>query len=300
MWKITFFFSQFNVTWTEVYYTTVSTVALAFGEAQLIATARVALNGPQTVLSAIRVVNLAAPRLSNFVTPGTFAANGTYVFAPASDPDQDSAPAFEAVQVKFVGQAGNICRRYLAGAPQGIIGTRLGGKNLMQLGLWFNALTGFVQALSSSAWSFRYSNQAANQLVQQVLTSAQFPGEIGVQFGQQMIAPVPGKPIQMRFKGFRKVNYRQFGIGGVYTVDPASPGITAAVAPFIYYLQNTSQVQVANIAVKGVGCQLLYGYDLFSPPTSSGPQTAFAVLSANHRKRGASALALRGRSRSKP
>jgi hypothetical protein len=290
MWKVTFFFSQGNQTWTETWYLAGNTsLSQVFANCQGFAQYRAGCNAPGCVLTAIRLVNSNNPRNSTFMTPGTFVGNGTFTFIPGTDPDQDPAPSFVAVQVKFGGALLNTARRYMSGAPEGIVGTKLSAvTNLQPLGLWQNAFNAFGNFLSG-LFSFRYRNQAANQPVQAVLTNAQFAGEIGVQFGQQMISG-PG-PWRMAFKGFRKVNYRQFGIQGVYNVDPLSPGITASVAPYIYYLQNTANVLPANIAVRGVGAQLLYGFDTVA---------SWQVLSARHRKRGASALAPRGRSRSKP
>ncbi len=301
MWKITFFFQSAGSTWTETYYASGSTSFPTLqSQCNSIAGARTALNARGTVLVAIRIVSLNNPRASQFLTPGTFPAQPGFVFLPATDPDQDAAPAFVAVQVKFFGAAGNVARRYLSGAPEGIVeGGPAGARSLGSLGLWQNAMTAFVLALNNAGWSFRFTNQAGVTPCTSVLTNAQFPGEVGVQFQTQVVVSVPGKLPYIHLKGFRKVNYRQFGLGGNYVVDQASPGLTASVPPYIYYLQNTPNVSVANIATRGVGVQLLYGFDGFS--ATAGPAgTGYSVLSANHRKRGVSALALRGRSRSKP
>lgn len=290
MWKVTFFFTQGNQTWTETWYLPGnSSLGAVQSQSITFAQYRCACNAPNCVLTAVRLVNTNNPRNSSFLTPGTYVAAGTYTFLPGTDPDQDAAPSFVAVQVKFGGNAGFTARRYMSGAPEGIVGTKISANtNLQPLGLWQNAFGAFG-AYIANLFSFRYRNQAANQPVQAVITSAQFPNEIGVQFGQQMISG-PG-PWRMAFKGFRKVNTRQFGIAGVYLVDPLSPGITASVAPYVYYLQNTGNVLPANISAKGVGAQLLYGFDTVA---------TYQVLSARHRKRGASALAPRGRLRSKP
>lgn len=300
MWKITLFFSYFNATWTETYYQSgLVSFSSLLTQLQQLAIQRTALNAAGCILQAIRIVNLNQPRLSSFMTPGTFASQPGYQLPGTPLPDAASAPPFVAVQVKWYGLSGNVARRYLSGAPEEIIG---GNQNLRQLdldGRWINALSALANTLAIYGFSFRFTNQAGSQLCQNVTTNAQFPGEIGVQFGVQMIAPVAGQIIRLRLKGFKKVNYRQFGLGGVYQVDPKSPGITAAAAPFIYYLQNTGNVQVANIATLGVGVQLAFGFDGFS--NSTGPAGAgYSILSANHRKRGGSALLLRGRSKSKP
>lgn len=301
MWKITFFFQTSGFSWTETYYAPLSTsYSSLVTQCQSVASARTGLNAKGALLIAIRIVNLNNPRQSSFLTPGTFSVQPGYINIPATDPDQDMAPPFVAVQVKFFGVAGQTSRRYISGAPEGIIQGGLTGRtNLGALGLWQNAMNAFVLALSSASWSFRYLNQAGTYPCQAVLTNVQFPGEIGVQFGSQAVLPVAGKQVYIHLKGFRKVNYRQFGLGGNYAVDPLSPGLTASVAPYIYYLQNTSQVLVSNISQRGTGTQLAYAFDGFS--TGGGPAgTGYSILSANHRKRGASALALRGRSRSKP
>lgn len=300
MWKITIFFSQYNFTWTETYYAPLSTqYATLVQQCQTIAQYRCALNAVQCKIAAIRIVNLTAPRLTTFVPQGTFPSSGTFVFLPGTDPDQDSAPQFVALQTKFFGANGHVCRRYLSGLPEGIFGTKFGGQNIEGLGLMQNALTAFVGALGNYGWSFRYTNQTGILPCSKVTTNAQFPGEIGFTTGAQLITALGATPYRAYLKGWRKVNYRQFGLGGVYAVDPQSPGITAAGAPYAYYLLNTSQIQPTNIPNAGFAVQLAYGYDAFG--TNTGPAgNGYTVLSANHRKRGASALALRGRSRSKP
>lgn len=300
MWKITFFFSQFNFTWTETYYVPLSVSYSALvSQCQTIAGLRVAMNASQCKLSAIRIVNLTAPRLTTFVPPGTYPSGGSFIFLPGTDPDQDSAPQFVALQVKFFGAQGHVCRRYMSGIPEGVVGTKFSGSNIEGLGLLGNALTAFVAGLGNYGWSFRFTNQAGILPCSKVTTNAQFPNEIGFTTGAQLITALGATPYRVYLKGWRKVNYRQFGLGGVYALDPQSPGITAAAAPFAYYLLNTSQVQPSNIPNAGSAVQLLYGYDPFG--SNTGPAgNGYTVLSVNHRKRGASALALRGRSRSKP
>lgn len=301
MWKITFFFAQWNFTWTETYYAPLSTNYTALvAQINTLAVLRSAINAAQCTIQTVRVVNLNQPRLTTFVNAGGLQGwPGTFTLLPATDPDQDSAPQFVALQVKFFGANLHVCRRYLSGLPEGIIGTKFGGRNLGSPGLEINAISAFVGGLSAYGWSFRYTNQANKQICTGLSQPAQANGNIAVSFNQQMVAPVAGQPIYMVLRGFRRVNYRQFGLGGTYNVDAGSPGITAAVAPFTYYLQNTSNISLSNINVKGYGVQLLYGYDSFS--ASGGPGgTGYNILSGNHRKRGASALALRGRSRSKP
>lgn len=300
MWKITFFFSLYNSTWTETYYAPASTSFSSLqSQAINIGLARCALNGPQVTWVATRVVLLSLPRQATFIGTQNLPTAGTFVFLPATDPDQDSAPGFTSVQVKYFGLTGHTTRRYLAGIPEGIVSTKFTSRNIGVLGLWRNALQQFVSALNQASFAFRFTNQAAKQNVTALTTSAQFPAEVGVSFGQQMIASVAGQTNYLYLRGFRSVNTKLFGLGGVYAVDPASPGLTAAVAPFTYYLQNTSRVSVSNIAKTGYGVQLAYGYDGFSL-AQSPDNTGFTILSVTHRKRGGSALLPRGRLRTRP
>lgn len=296
--KIILYLQQFGDTWTETYYTSTGSVSQFQNSLVQVGAARRGLAAKQTLLVQARVTDLSNPRQTQVLAPLGFAGPGTMQERPGSDPDQDSAPSIVSVQVKFYGTGGQQCRRYIAGVAEGTVGTNFSGQNISDYGTLGGALANFLAVLAGQIWQFRYRNQAANQIVQAVLTSAQFPGEIGVQFGQQMIALQAGVPPYLAFKGFRKVNPRLLGIGGIYKVDPASPGITAAVAPFIYYLRNTPNIQAANIAQLGVGAQLVYAYDGFSNttgPTSNG----FSILNATHHKRGGSALAHRGRLRAR-
>lgn len=300
MWKIIFYFSQYNSTWTETYYASgnLSTSQIV-SSCAAVAQARTAMNGPQCVLTAIRIGLLTAPRQTAFLNQSQYPSAGTFAFAPATDPDQDSAPNFVALRVKFFGVIGRTCIRYLAGLPEGIFGTKFTGRNVEALGLMQNALQAFVNALAGQNWSFRYTNQQNPAVCLAVTLGAQSPAEIGVSFGTQIIVGVPGLTQYILLRGFRSANTRLFGLGGVYTVDNQSPGLTAAAAPFLYYLQNTSRVSPTNIIKNGYGVKLVYAFDAFG--NNSGPLlNGFTVLGASHRKRGVSALALRGRSRTKP
>lgn len=301
MWKITFFFTMYNYSWTETYYASGGlTLAQVQQSALFVAQTRAACMGPQAVITAIRFVSLTNPRISYFATMPQAGFVGNMGGIPGTDPDQDAAPQFVSAQVKFYASTANISRRYLAGIPEFFVGTKTSGRNVEpNIGLLNNALASFTAALASYAWSWRVRNLAGKALAGNVVTNVQFPSEIGLPFGTQLFNVASPQPYQIYLFGFRKVNYRQFGLAGVYTVDPASPGITASVAPFTYYLRNTGNVLPGNIAQTGFGVPLAYSFPNFSSTT--GPSTnGFTLLSFNHRKRGVSALALRGRSRSKP
>jgi hypothetical protein len=300
VWKITLFFSMYNSTWTETYYASgsISFAQLSTWVIQL-GLLRLGLCAKQVSWIATRIVLLSQPRQAIFIGTNNLPTQGTFTLIPGTDPDQDSAPAFVAVQVKFFGVHGFTTRRYLAGAPEAIVSTQFTGRNIGVLGLWRNAMNAFLNALSVT-FSFRYANQAAKQNVLQVTQPVQAGGNIAVSFPIQMIAQVPGVPNQLLLRGFRSANTRLFGLGGVYTVDPNSPALLAgATAPYVYYLLNTSRVLATNIIKVGYGSQLTYAYEGFG--FSTGPDgTGYSILSVNHRKRGVSALALRGRSRTKP
>lgn len=301
MWKITFFFTMFNYSWTETYYASggVSLQSLQTA-AGAVAQSRAACMGPQAVITAIRFVFLATPRVSYYAALPTAGYVGNMGGLPGTDPDQDAAPQFVSAQVKFYNSLTYTSRRYLAGAPEFFVGTRISGRNVEpNIGLFTNALAGLVSALAAQAWSWRVRNTVPKALSGTPITNVQFPGEIGLPLGVQLITNASPQPFQVYLYGFRKVNYRQFGLAGVYTVDPSSPGITASAAPYTYYLRNTGNVLPANIAQTGFVTPLSYTYPVFQ--STSGPNgNGFTLLSFNHRKRGVSALALRGRSRSKP
>lgn len=300
MWKITFFFQMLGATWTETFYlpSNTSFSAVQFS-ALTVGIARIAMCPKQVTWVATRVVSLNLPRAAQFIGTNNAPTQGTFVQTPGTDPDQDAAPSFIAAQVKLFGNSGRVYRRYFAGAPEGVIGTQFTSRNIGALGVWSNALAAYVRTLWGQGMQVRYQNQAGKTVVTAVTTNAQFPNEIGVTFPQQMIAGVQGQTSYLLLRGFRSVNPKLFGLGGVYPIDPASPGLTAAAAPFVYYLQNTSRVSPSNIAKNGYGVQLAYGFDSVS--LSGSPDgTGYSLLSFNHRKRGVSALALRGRLRTRP
>ena len=300
MWKITFFFQMLGSTWTETYYLPGNTSFASVQNAALqVGIARLGMCGPQVFWIATRVVNLNLPRAAQFIGTNNAPSQGTYTGQFTTDPDQDAAPAFVAAQVKLFGNSGRTYRRYFAGAPEGVVSTKLTSRNIGSLGPWSNALQNYVRTLIYQGMQLRYQNQAGKSVVTAVTTNAQFPNEIGVSFLQQMIVPGGGNTVYLLLRNFRSVNPKLFGLGGVYPVDPASPGITAVAAPFTYYLQNTSRVSPSNIAKLGYGVQLAYLFDTVSL-AASPDGTGYSLLSFNHRKRGVSALSLRGRSRTKP
>jgi len=298
MWKITLYFSGGGSSWTEVYYvsSSASFTAAQTAGGQLSQT-RAQMLAPPFFIQAVRVTSLANPRFSYFLTAGQFTSGPGFTYLPAANPDQDAAPSFTAVLVKLFGVANHISRRYFAGAPEGVIGTGPGvTRNLEALGLWGNALAGFQSTLGG-AFLFRFNASVLAQ-VNTLVSSAQFPGLIGLSMTTQIVPPGTAKP-QVYLQGFRSVNVKAFGLKGVYSIDPNSPGYLAgAVSPFVYYLRNTTQVTPANIQVIGRAGLLTYGYELYATSTSVNPP--YTVVMATHRKRGVSALALRGRSRFKP
>jgi len=297
MLRITFFFSGAGATWTESYYQAGATLTAAV-LAQIKELSRTRANmlvAPYTI-AAIRVTFVGTPRVAYYLLASQFYSNGNFQYTPATAPDEYGVNFNTVVLVKFYGSTyGHVDTKYMGGAPEGIFSEGPGSAGGLGTNTtpWSNALSQFMFTLAGQN-SFRIFNWGNTYTVTNVLTNIAFPGEIGIQTAFQLVFGLT--PPRVNLKGFRKVNVRQAGLNGLYRVDPLSPGLqSGAVAPFTYYLANTVQVNVANILDKGYVSPEAYQYDSygFSGPTGSG----FSIIRATHRKRGASQLAPRGRSR---
>lgn len=299
MWRATFFFQVEGYTWTESHYLP---TGLSEGQSQAaavaIANARVQLLAVNGRLIAIRIENLVPPRTVYYISPGFWNPVGQFgVAAGSGQPDEDSAPPWAAVKIRVQGSAGNSSEIYLSGIPEGVVGTGgLTSQNLEPNVTLLNYLGVYLSALQAAGATFRVRNLG---LIQQCNADASSPAQAGgliaVQFPAPLVFGTPPNfgPVapSLVLKGFRRGNQRQLGLSGVYRVSGKSPALQpGAASPWIYYLANTFNVQPANIIVTGGGCGLLWAYDTFNILNPRG---------ATHRKRGASALAPRGRSRNR-
>ena len=299
MWRVTLFFQVESYTWTESHYLPAGgTVASVTQVMMGIAALRVNMMAANCTISAIRIENLTPPRTVYYLAAGTYPNQGQFTAGGlVGNPDVDSAPPWASVKVRVQGSAGYSTEIYISGVPEGIIGTGgVSSQNLEPNIAFRNALNAYLGYLILQNFSFRV-RQLLNPLPQctgPASQPAQAAGLIAVQFGVPLVFGTPPSfgpsPSAVVLKGFRRANLRLPGLSGIYKVAAGSPGLTASAAPYIYWLQNTFAVQPANLLVTGGGCGLVWYYDTYAILNPRG---------ATHRKRGASALAPRGRSRNR-
>ncbi len=294
--RMTMFFATDNYTWTESHWLLgVSSYAAAEPPAISIATARCGILAEYSTMQAVRLTNLALPRTS-FYLPGFSFPGDTGRFQVAPDGVLADRP-YSALNIQFTGIDGTESRGYLSGIPDGLIGEGASSdRGIYALGIWGSALYNYIGsllplqagALGINGAAYRRLDYSAVQNVAAV-TMPGVPGnEIAVTFPAQLTF-IPNTPPAIVFKGFQKVNTRLPMLHGTYYVD-TNPTLFPVAPPWTYFLQNTANISLANIKKKGVGSGLLYTYIQYLNGT---------VVSATHRKRGASALAPRGRSRTR-
>lgn len=299
MWRCTVFFATESYTWTESHYlpsggSVTSVSALLVGLAAL----RVNMMASNCRIVAIRIENLTPPRTVYYLQAGTYVSVGQFTAnVGISLPDTAAAPPFVAVKIRVQGSAGYSTEIYVSGVPEGLIGTGGQSEQNLEPNIAFrNQLQIYVNYLISNQFSFRVRQlpQPLPQCTAPASQPVQAAGLIAVQFGVPLTFGTPPSfgptPAALVLKGFRRANNRLPGLSGIYKVAAGSPGLTASAAPYIYWLQNTYNVAPSNIIVTGGGCGLTWYYDTYAIMNPRG---------ATHRKRGASALAPRGRSRTR-
>lgn len=303
--KVTLFIQQTNYTSSETHYDVSSTTLLsAINNAVALCAARVQILGALSQIAAVRILNTAIPRVATYLAPGSFASTGPFVAGVGGVTTADRA--YSALMLTLIGSYSGsaltaIKKLYLTGIPDEVLGDSpfSGSSGVISLGVINAGLQSYLQFLST-LYGFRQKVYTAEQNVQQVLTSAGFPGEVGVQVANQITFT---GALSLNFKGFRKVNVGAPGLSGSYYVDPLSPPLLpGAAAPWIYYLQNTPYVQPANIKTRGLCAPQAWQYAQYYPTVSAGGSPPYNPLrvQATHRKRGARELAPSGRSRRLP
>jgi hypothetical protein len=299
MWRVTFYFQVERYTWTESHYLPQggSTASVSAVMATL-AALRCGLLSVNATIQAIRIENLTPPRTVYYLQAGTFQSVGSFnTGGSLLGPDNESAPPWAAVKVRVQGVAGYSSTIYISGIPEGIVGTGgLSIQNLEPSAPFGNALTAYLNGLIAASASFRVRQLVSPiQPVTLVSQPAQAGGNIAVQTTAPLVFGTPPNfgPAKSAIvlKGFRRGNLNLPGLSGVYYIDSGSPGIqSGAATPYIYWLEDTGFVAPSNIIQKGGASGLVFYYDTFAILNPRG---------ATHRKRGASALAPRGRSRTR-
>lgn len=299
MIRMTMFFNTDNYTWTESHWLPgLSGYAAAIQPAINIANARNDLLAEDAFLIAVRLTDTALPRSSYYLSPAQLPGVTSPFQVQINNITLADRP-YSCVLVAYTGADGTEARGFVSGAPDRIMGEGLTStRGLLPLGLWGTKFDTYAGTAIPAAQGVLGFNGAAYRALDYTAPNAQpilnFPtnalaaGEIGVTLAGPLTFTLT--PPVIMLKGVRKVNTRLPGLHGQYYVN-LNPAVFPVAAPWTYFLAGTENVNPANLVrAQGVAAALKYKY----PVIQSG-----VAYAATHRKRGASALAPRGRSRTR-
>jgi hypothetical protein len=289
--KVTMFLVQDKYSWTEDhYYITASTptLGIAEGPANQLASLRVQLLGYDAGLERVRLSLFPANQQVRDLLFGAALTNtwgGGGPFAPL----YAAARAYNALLVRFSSGVGFHRNAYFAACPEGIFHSRPGDDT----GLDFSVIPEFllryvalVSYLANGSWGWLSRTQSILTQASGLVTNAAFPGMLGIQVFQQIPGVVVGSQLQVH--GWRRLSIKATPpLTGIYKCG----GVLAPVAPsttWTYFLFNTAQIAPSNFFTNG-------SVGLYVPSF----QTYFVAqpAEATSRKRGATALRPRGRSK---
>lgn len=293
MIRITIFMTTDTFTWTESHYhVSATTIAAAATDAASLAAARLKILTKPAAIVGYRLSDTALPRQAQFSPLPGNQWIGSYLFPGTSVIDQYADRPYSVVIPEYVGVNGRTSRGYMAGVPDQIVSEdpeEVGGLDPTFSPGWVKAFNRYMVTLAA-AWGWRRISNAGTVPVIGVDTTTHPAGELGVTVGAAI--NFAGGPVKVNITGFRSVNPRKRGLSGIYSVDQTDATYPPTAKPFTYFLRGTSAANGANLTTQlGSVAPLAYLIEQYASAD---------IIRATHRKRGVSALAPRGRSRSRP
>jgi hypothetical protein len=289
--KVTMFFVQDKYSWTEDhYYVSASGINLnsLVLPATSLAAVRSQLLGFDAALERIRLSQFPAnQQVQDVLFPA--ALTGNWAVTAGNLALWSAARAYNALLTRLSSSGGYHRNYYLAGCPEGIFHSRLGDDTGLDFSVIPEFLTRFyalVTQLTTGSWGWLTRTQSVLVQAGGLVTNAAFPGMLGIQVPAALPGVVQGTPLQV--SGWRRVSIKASPpLTGVYKCG----GVLAPVAPstmWTYFLFNTSLIPPTNFFTLGkIG--------VYTPAFATYNQAQPAE--ATSRKRGATALRPRGRSR---
>lgn len=290
--RLTMFFSTDNYTWTESLYGPASDyvtyIDLNGNPSALLhdlLVARAAMLAEGANMQAARLSDPTNPKTSQYVSPQ--AIPNTTPFSSGGGQTNADRP-YSTVIVQATGEDNQVSRLYFSGAPDEDIGE---GTNFHRgwspVSGWITKLNQYRSVLTVQGWKFRSISYAGSQQVQGLVSTGPANAPLGITVLNAFT--FSRQPPALSFKGFRRSNPRSPGVHGQFKL--ALPLPTAAIGGvWTYYLIGGSPAAVSNVTTLGLAAALGYVYPKIN---------TMIVQGATHHKRGASALAPRGRSRTR-
>lgn len=293
--KVVLMFTLDKYSWSEDHYYLLGSssgqgLQATIAPAQQLAAARAQLLGYDAQIERIRISGVPA---NQQVIDVEFAGNLTPAWEqPSGVAAYTASRAYNALLLRLQSLQGYHRNYYLGGAPAGLFHSRAGddtGLDFSQVPsflLRMIAFTAFLYGTASWGWLTRTASPLVPALGP-LVTNAAFPGMIGIQ-SPLLAGVVVGSQIQVA--GWRRLSIKAGPpLTGIYKCG----GVLAPVAPsttYTYFLFNTQYVQPSNFFTIGKVGPFVGSFQAYN---SAQP------VEATSRKRGATLLRPRGRSRTR-
>jgi hypothetical protein len=289
--KVVMFFVLDKYSWTEDHYWLGAggsgALAQAIPIAQQLASYRVQLLGYDAQIERIRLSNVPANQQVDDVEY-TGALTPSWEL-PFGTPAYTASRAYNALLLRIQSVSGYHRNYYLGGAPAGLFHSRAGddtGLDFSQVPSFLVRMLGFMNYLTSGPWGWLTRTQSPLFQASGLVTNAAFPGMLGITVAGQLAGVVQGSQIQV--KGWRRTSVKASPpLTGVYRVG----GVLSPTAPstlWTYFLVNSSLLPPSNFFTLGQVGPYVPSFQAYN---NSQP------VEATSRKRGATSLRPRGRSR---
>lgn len=293
--KVVLMFTLDKYSWSEDHYYLLGSssgqgLQAAVQPAQQLAGTRAQLLGYDAQIERIRISGVPAnQQVFDVEFPGNLVPTWEL---PASTPAYTASRAYNALLIRFQSLTGYHRNYYLGGAPAGLFHSRAGddtGLDFSQVPSFLLrtiAFTSFLQQNAAWGWLSRTSSPLVPALGP-LVTNAAFPGMIGI---QSPLLPGVAVGSQIQVAGWRRLSIKAGPpLTGIYKCG----GVLAPVAPsttYTYFLFNTQYVQPSNFFTIGKVGPFVGAFQAYA---TSQP------VEATSRKRGATLLRPRGRSRTR-
>lgn len=296
--RCTFFLSDGGATWTESFYLTSITSydqvlnqttflpIPAFGN---IIQARFALCFYPSQIVAVRLSVISQPRSSQYVSTDYLPVNTPI---PANEQGEDSSDVnWTVIQLNWKGDAGGVKKTFVSGAPDVSIGSGTPYKrNISNNTSFFTALGNFQVAMIGMNAAFRTVQYTNSQPVDHIDANGPAGAPVQLLLKNQLTGLSATPPFNISLKGFRRINTKAPGLKPSYALFGTPPTAPNSAGFWAYPLAKANPALVPNMGTMGIVAPLSFLYQFMSNAVP---------VRATHRKRGVSALAAHGRSKTR-
>lgn len=295
MIRLTIYLALENFTWTESWWSNFTNFNDALNTLQPVLNARADMLGSSARILQVRLTNSNAPRQSLYVTNQFSYRYASNYYGPGAPVQAYSDRPYSCVMMKFTDAQGNNKRLYCSGIPDNLVEEGPGtvdGINTQFTPDWSVPFLAYCAALNAGGWGWLRRSYPNPLIPIAALITASGPnGELGIQTAAAL--NFQGGVYNVMIKGFRRVNTKLPGLGGVYKVDQTPPFPPPNTGPFIYYLKGVPASVAQNLSGQGyVGPQVMALSTVLPNTASSSPNS---YEGATHHKRGGRVILPLGR-----